>query len=171
MGIEIYPPEPQNYTFEQFQAKMEAFRTCLKAFIHDTVFEEAEFRLSWKILAQKLAHLREQSQWASPWGFDVLAQLEYAETMLRTMLDSAFFMDYFTPDGGMAQRLVYKAVQLHVGLLRFYDPYGQPDPGVQGYCDNIARYFKLLNSWNEVFNGLDNQPSEVIVAFSTQINQ
>ncbi|GEQ69238.1 hypothetical protein JCM33374_g2909 [Metschnikowia sp. JCM 33374] len=161
---------PFAISFEKFQEKLDQFIMGLKDFIHDTIFEHEEFRFSARILAERLANLRWNAQWVSPWSYDFLVSLIYAEKMFRFMLDSAVLMDFYRMDAGMARRLIYKAIQLNVRLLKLYDAHGEPDPTIPEYSETVTRSFELLETWNELFNNIERQPHEIIVTYFSQVN-
>ncbi|GEQ69574.1 hypothetical protein JCM33374_g3246 [Metschnikowia sp. JCM 33374] len=156
---------------QNITAQIEIFMKCLKSFVHNTVFEDSEFRLSAHMLQNQLAHINWHIDHRKPVSLDLLTKLAFAEKVFHTMLQSAILMEFYNPDTWLAHRIIFKACQLNVVLLFLHNLLGQPDPSIPGYSESVFRSNNLLTSWKSIFLGLGDMSASLMFVFDLVIEQ
>ncbi|QBM86401.1 hypothetical protein METSCH_A10400 [Metschnikowia aff. pulcherrima] len=163
--------KPSTNLSSQARRHLRRFLRCLRGFIHDTTFEYMKFSSRISDLSEELAGIEAI---INEYGYSrktLLQQLKFTKHMLRVMIDSTELMQFYEPENGLAQGLVFKVIQLNVRLLTMCDSRGNPNPYKKGYENDVYRFVNLLASWRDLFRARTQEPASTKLAFEQYSGQ
>ncbi|KAM9923958.1 hypothetical protein OXX59_004840 [Metschnikowia pulcherrima] len=166
-GSKIKSTERSSSTVLLNQARkhLKRFSRYLRGFIHDTTFEYMKFSSQVTVLSEELAGIEAI---INEYGYTrntLLQQLKFTKHMLQVMIDSTELMQFYEPENGSAQSLIFKVIQLNVKLLTMCDSRGFPNPYKKGYENDVYRFVNLLASWRDLFRARTQEPASTKLAF------
>ncbi|KAM9933451.1 hypothetical protein OXX80_006927 [Metschnikowia pulcherrima] len=162
---------PSTILSNQARKHLRRFLRFLRGFIHDSTFEYMKFSSQISDLSEELAGIEAI---INEYGYSrktLLQQLEFTKHMLRVMIDSTELMQFYEPENGLAQGLIFKVIQLNVKLLTMCDSRGNPNPYKKGYENDVYRFVNLLASWRDLFRARTQEPASTKLAFEQYSGQ
>lgn len=102
---------------------------------------------------------------------DLSKKVRFSKKVFETMMNATDSLTLYSFKGGSDQLYLCKIIHLNVCLFALYDEYGAPDPTIEKYAKNLARYTRHARIWEGIFGVLNNVPESTRELFEYHFSQ